>query len=244
MVLTVHHLQVSQSERIPWLCEELGIAYELKNYQRAPALAPPEFKALHWTGSAPVITDDDGQGGVLTLAESGACVQYICEKHGGGRLFPSASHPRYADFLYWFHWTNGTFTPTIGRAGMVPDDKDDGSNPMVAFFKQKRDEGYRGARRARARPRLAGGGRVHRRRRHARVLVDHVPLLRARRPDAVPQHPRVLAARGRARGVPARHEEVRSGDEVGLGRGGARSRFSSGWRGRTRVLCSSTLLTN
>ncbi|KAK8122886.1 hypothetical protein PG984_011556 [Apiospora sp. TS-2023a] len=144
MVLTVHHLQVSQSERIPWLCEELGIPYELKNYQRAPALAPPEYKALHWAGAAPVITDDDGKGGLLTLAESGACVQYICEKHGGGRLFPNASHPLYADFLYWFHWTNGTFTPTIGRAGMVPDGKDDGSNPMVAFFKQKREDGFRG----------------------------------------------------------------------------------------------------
>lgn len=144
MVLTVHHLQVSQSERIPWLCEELGIPYELKNYKRAPALAPPEYKALHWTGSAPVITDDDGRGGVLTLAESGACVQYICEKHGGGRLFPGAAHPLYADFVYWFHWTNGTFTPTIGRAGMVPDDRDDGSNPMVAFSKRKRDDGYRG----------------------------------------------------------------------------------------------------
>ncbi|KAK8132140.1 glutathione S-transferase [Apiospora kogelbergensis] len=144
MVLTVHHLQVSQSERIPWLCEELGISYELKNYQRAPALAPPEYKALHWTGSAPVITDDDGNGGVLTLAESGACVQYICEKHGGGKLFPTASHPLYADFLYWFHWTNGTFTPTIGRAGMVPDGKDDGGNPMVAFYKQKRQAMFQG----------------------------------------------------------------------------------------------------
>ncbi|KAK8061757.1 glutathione S-transferase [Apiospora phragmitis] len=144
MVLTVHHLQVSQSERIPWLCEELGIPYELKNYKRAPALAPPEYKALHWTGSAPVITDDDGKGGMLTLAESGAIMQYICEKHGEGRLFPNVSHPLYADFLYWFHWANGTFTPTIGRAAMVPDGADDGSNPMVAFFKQKRDAGFAG----------------------------------------------------------------------------------------------------
>ncbi|KAK7962070.1 uncharacterized protein PG986_002895 [Apiospora aurea] len=138
MVLTVHHLQVSQSERIPWLCEELGIPYELKNYQRAPALAPPEYKALHWTGSAPVITDGD-----LTLAESGACVQYICEKHGGGRLFPTASHPLYADFLYWFHWANGTFTPSIGRAGMVPDGQAS-SNPMAAYSKKKRDDMFKG----------------------------------------------------------------------------------------------------
>ncbi|KAI7457284.1 hypothetical protein KC351_g18740, partial [Hortaea werneckii] len=53
MVLTVHHLQVSQSERVVFLCEELGIEYELKNYQRSPLLAPPEYKALHAVGSAP-----------------------------------------------------------------------------------------------------------------------------------------------------------------------------------------------
>jgi glutathione S-transferase len=35
-MLTVHHLQVSQSERIVWLCEELSLDYELKIYQRNP----------------------------------------------------------------------------------------------------------------------------------------------------------------------------------------------------------------
>ena len=70
-MLTVHHLGKSQSERIVWLCEELGIPYELKCYARdsVTMLAPPEYKALHPLGSAPVITDGD-----LVLAESGAIV--------------------------------------------------------------------------------------------------------------------------------------------------------------------------
>ena len=36
-MLTVHHLGKSQSERIVWLCEELGIPYELKRYARDPS---------------------------------------------------------------------------------------------------------------------------------------------------------------------------------------------------------------
>ena len=43
-MLTVHHLGKSQSERIVWLCEELGIPYELKHYVRdaQTMLSPPE----------------------------------------------------------------------------------------------------------------------------------------------------------------------------------------------------------
>ena len=73
-MLTIHHLGKSQSERIIWLCEELGVPYELKRYQRDPVtiLSPPELKALHPLGAAPVITD-----GELMLAESGAIIDYI-----------------------------------------------------------------------------------------------------------------------------------------------------------------------
>ncbi|KAM5342262.1 hypothetical protein ACJ41O_013228 [Fusarium nematophilum] len=110
MPLIIHHLQVSQSERIPWLCEELGIEYDLKVYKRAPLLAPPEYKALHFMGAAPVIQD-----GNLTLAESGACIEYICHKHGDGKLFLPPGSPDYAEFLYWWHWANGTFQPAVYR---------------------------------------------------------------------------------------------------------------------------------
>ncbi|KAK0708609.1 glutathione S-transferase [Lasiosphaeris hirsuta] len=111
-MLTIHHLHVSQSERLLWLCEELAIPYTLKTYNRAPLIAPPEYKALHPSGSAPVIQDSDGD---LTLAESAACVEYICKKHGGGRLFPGVGDEGWTDFLYWFHWSNGTLQPALGR---------------------------------------------------------------------------------------------------------------------------------
>ncbi|KAF7330646.1 Glutathione S-transferase [Mycena sanguinolenta] len=100
--LTVHHLNISQSERIPWLCEELAIPYELKTYKRAPIFAPPELKALHPSGAAPIIQDGD-----LTLAESGACIEYIAHRHAGGALFLPPTHPAYAQFM--LAGANGTF---------------------------------------------------------------------------------------------------------------------------------------
>ena len=111
-MLTVHHLGKSQSERIVWLCEELEIPYELKRYDRDPVtrLAPPEYKALHPIGAAPLITDGD-----LVLAESGAVIEYIVAKHGNGRLALPADHADFAQFLYWFHFANGTLQPALGR---------------------------------------------------------------------------------------------------------------------------------
>jgi glutathione S-transferase len=111
-MLTIHHLGRSQSERIVWLCEELGVPYALKRYDRRAdnKLAPPEYKALHPMGIAPVITD-----GELVLGESGAVVEYIVQTHGGGRLVLKRGDAGYADFLYWFHFANGTLQPIMGR---------------------------------------------------------------------------------------------------------------------------------
>ena len=111
-MLTVHHLGKSQSERIVWLCEELGIPYELKRHTRdaVTMLAPPDYKALHPIGAAPVIVD-----GEIVLAESGAVVEYIMAKYGNGRLALAADHPDFAPFLYWFHFANGTLQAAMGR---------------------------------------------------------------------------------------------------------------------------------
>lgn len=111
-MLTVHHLGKSQSERIVWLCEELRTPYVLQRHARDPVtmLSPPELKALSPTGAAPVIVDGD-----LVLAESGAIVDYILARHGGGRLVLGPDHPDFADYLYWLHFANGTLQPAMGR---------------------------------------------------------------------------------------------------------------------------------
>lgn len=125
-MLTVHHLGKSQSERIVWLCEELGIPYALKHYTRdaVTMLSPPALRALHPIGAAPVITE-----GEVLLAESTAIMEYILARHGGGRLAPGPEAANFADYLYWFHFTNGTLQPVmgrlmiLGRAGLPPDHK-------------------------------------------------------------------------------------------------------------------------
>lgn len=135
-MLTIHHLGKSQSERIIWLCEELGLSYELKRYERDPVtiLSPPELKALHPIGAAPVITD-----GEVVLAESGAIVDYILAKHGGGRLVLDVSHPGFARYLYWLHFANGNLQPNMGRnmvlrrLDLAPD------NPVLLAMKGRLD---------------------------------------------------------------------------------------------------------
>jgi len=106
-MLTIHHLRISQSERIVWLCEELGLDYDLKLYNRDPQtrLAPPELKALHPMQIAPLIEDGD-----VLLGESGAIVEYIVGKYAADTdLVPKADDPNFADHLYWFHFANATF---------------------------------------------------------------------------------------------------------------------------------------
>ena len=111
-MLTIHHLGKSQSERIVWLCEELGIPYELKHHVRdkVTMLSPPELRALHPLGAAPVITDGD-----VVLAESGAIIDYIIAKHGDGRLALGPADPDFAQYLYWFHFANSNLQPAMGR---------------------------------------------------------------------------------------------------------------------------------
>ena len=104
-MIVVHHLNDSRSQRILWLLEELGQPYEIKQYQRdaTTRLAPPELKAVHPLGKAPVMTD-----GGLTLAESGAVVDYLIRHHGQGRLQPASGSPDYEPYLQWLHYAEGS----------------------------------------------------------------------------------------------------------------------------------------
>jgi glutathione S-transferase len=92
MTITVYHLETSRSERIVWLMEELGIPYELRVFPReTTGAAPHPLKEIHPLGRAPVIRD-----GHTVLAESGAIVDYIVHRHGGGRLALLPDDPVYA----------------------------------------------------------------------------------------------------------------------------------------------------
>ena len=109
-MITVHHLNNSRSQRVLWLLEELEVPYEVVRYQRDPRtmLAPAELKRVHALGKSPVITD-----GALTVAESGAIVEYLIERHGHGRLKPSAGSDEALRWRYWLHFAEGTAMPPL-----------------------------------------------------------------------------------------------------------------------------------
>ena len=104
-MLTLHHLNDSRSQRILWLLEELGTPYELKRYQRDPKtrLAPLELAAVHPLGKSPVITD-----GEITLAESGAVVDYLIRRYGQGRMMPRPGSPDFEAYNEWLHYAEGS----------------------------------------------------------------------------------------------------------------------------------------
>jgi glutathione S-transferase len=109
-MIVVHHLNNSRSQRVLWLLEELGVEYEIKRYQRDPKtmLAPPELRQIHPLGKSPVITDGD-----LTIAESGAIIEYLVERYGNGRLIPPAGSPERLRYTYWLHYAEGSAMPPL-----------------------------------------------------------------------------------------------------------------------------------
>jgi glutathione S-transferase len=114
----VHHLQVGQGERIPWLLEELGLPYELKLYKRSPLLSPPELQAKYPIGASPVFEDLSDPSNPVTLAESGAICEYIIFKYANGRLALPPSHKNFSDYLYWFHFSNATLLTHVFRRAL------------------------------------------------------------------------------------------------------------------------------
>ena len=121
MSLIVHHLNNSRSQRILWLLEEIGAAYEVKYYDRDPVtnLAPPELLAVHPLGKSPLIEEsgDSASGGRGRVSiESGAITAYLCERHGGAHLVPERGSDDHISHLDGLHFAEGSaMTPILLR---------------------------------------------------------------------------------------------------------------------------------
>lgn len=101
-MIKIHHLGFSQSDRVVWLMEELGLPYELVWHDRGPdRLMQQDYLDLHPAGTAPVIQD-----GHRTLTESAVILEYICHTYAAGALTVSPTDPNYFDYLYWMHFNN------------------------------------------------------------------------------------------------------------------------------------------
>ncbi len=106
MTITVHHLNNSRSQRVLWLLEELGTDYEIVKYQRDAEtnLAPPELKNAHPLGKSPVIVANGRM-----ISESGAIIQYLCERHGGSSWLPDAASEQHIAHLEWMQFGESSF---------------------------------------------------------------------------------------------------------------------------------------
>ena len=104
-MLILHHLNNSRSQRIIWLLEEIGIAYEIKAYQRDVTTnrAPSELKAIHALGKSPVIEDGD-----LIVAETGAIIVYLLDKYGNGKFRPDKDSADYVKYVHFLHFAEGS----------------------------------------------------------------------------------------------------------------------------------------
>ena len=109
-MIVVHHLENSRSQRVLWLLEELALDYEVVRYARDPAtmLAPAALRQIHPLGKSPVIVDAG-----VTLAESGAIVEYLVDRYGSGRLAPPPGSPERARYTYWMHYAEGSPMPLL-----------------------------------------------------------------------------------------------------------------------------------
>lgn len=142
MPLTLHHLNKSQSERVLWLLEELGLDYTLTLHERNPvtALAPDTLTSVHPAGTAPVLFDDqpNPNNTKISLAESGACVEYLVATYDPkGNLVKRPGEQGYGEYLEWLHYANATLQPTLGRLMIMGRCGIDASNPTYQFVKAK-----------------------------------------------------------------------------------------------------------
>ncbi|MFC3175092.1 glutathione S-transferase family protein [Novosphingobium bradum] len=117
-MIRLHHLDHSQSMRVLWLLEELGLPYEIVAYARGKDNRAPEaLKAIHPLGKSPVIED----GGRI-IAETGAIADYLVER-AGGRLGAPADEDSRLRLRYFCHYAQASVLPAVftGMAfGKVP----------------------------------------------------------------------------------------------------------------------------
>lgn len=107
--MKIYHAPNSRSVRAIWLFEELGLPYELEVFPLGGAkMRTPEYLKVHPMGRVPAVTDGD-----VTIFESGAIVQYMLTKYGGGRFQPGADSPHFPDYLQWLHYAEGMLMPPV-----------------------------------------------------------------------------------------------------------------------------------
>ena len=142
-MIKVHYLEDSRAQRILWMLEELSLEYEVVVYKRNQKtnLADPALLKIHPLGRSPVLTDGD-----LTLAESGAIIEYLGNTYGDGALVPQ-DPDSLRNYRYWLHFAEGTMMPflVVKKAFQVAQSKVPGLlRPLLMAVPNKMEQVYFG----------------------------------------------------------------------------------------------------
>lgn len=114
-MITIYHVPRTRSARVIWLCEELGLPYELVPVDFNPEyLKSAAWRRLNPIGKVPALTDVDAEGKPFTMIESGAMVHYILERYGEGRLQPAPGTPDSALLLQWSWFAEASLARPLG----------------------------------------------------------------------------------------------------------------------------------
>ena len=101
----------TRSIKAVWMCEEMGLGYELVPVDVMAPSRPPEFLALSPTGMVPALQD-----GEASMLESAAMLQYLGGRYGPTPLCPAPDHPSYPAYLQFLHYGEASFGAVLGVA--------------------------------------------------------------------------------------------------------------------------------
>ncbi|MEQ8661792.1 MAG: glutathione S-transferase, partial [Gammaproteobacteria bacterium] len=111
-MITLYHCAGARSMRTHWLLHELALDFELVTLPFSMAgLRTPEHLAISPLGRVPCLVDGD-----LTLIESGAICQYLCETYDDGALHRAPGTPERNAWLQWLHYAE---TIAVHAASLV-----------------------------------------------------------------------------------------------------------------------------
>ena len=120
-MLDIYHFPRSRSNRVIWLCEELGIPYRAIPTDRFGE-KPPELLAHNPAATIPYIVD-----GEVQLFESITILEYLVDKHGPTELVLRPDEPGYWDYRQMLMFGEATLAAPInaivGTVFLAPEDQ-------------------------------------------------------------------------------------------------------------------------
>ncbi|WP_286240790.1 glutathione S-transferase family protein [Neptuniibacter halophilus] len=100
MALRLYHCHEARSMRSLWLINELQLDAEIITLSFGEALRSESYLNRHPLGRVPCLED-----GEITLFESGAICEYLCETYDkAARLIRLPGDPERAEWLQWLHY--------------------------------------------------------------------------------------------------------------------------------------------